>query len=299
MPTVLVTGSNGLIASKIIECFASAGNWKIIATSRGSLRWVIPQGVKFELMDVCLPAEIAYMAELYSPDVIINTAAVTKPDECEKDAATCWEINARGAHTIADICQRRGIRFLHFSTDFVFDGMRASYSEEDEMSPLSVYARSKADADTYISELCADYAIIRTSMVYGRYPGPGRSSLVSWVCDSLRTEKHIRVVCDQYRTPTLADDIALGCLSLAVSAETGIFNLAGPELMSVVEIARRTAHAFGLDSKFISEVATIELCEAARRPPRTFLQIAKARQVLGFCPHSFEEGIEILKQQMK
>ncbi len=298
MPTLLVTGSNGLIASKIIERFAAAGTWQVVATSRQAIRWQLPQGVRQELLDVCRPAELAYLLDVYRPDAVIHTAAVTKPDECERDAAACWEINTRGAQNVADACSQRQIYLIHFSTDFVFDGTQAFYGEDDELSPLSVYARSKAEADAYVEDVCSKYAIVRTSMVYGRYPGPGRSSLVSWVLDSLSAGKPIRVVCDQYRTPTLADDIAEGCLLLAQSGETGVFNLAGPDFMPVVEIARRTAQSFGLDSKLIAEAATIDLCEPARRPMRTFLRTDKARAVLGFEAHSLNEGLQILKQQL-
>lgn len=298
MPTLLVTGSNGLIASKIIERFAAVGSWKVVATSRQSIRWQLPKGVHQELLDVCRPTELAYLLDLYCPDIVIHTAAITKPDDCERDATACWEINTRGAQNVADACSLRQIYLIHFSTDFVFDGTQALYGEDDETAPLSCYGRSKAEADLYVAEACSKYAIVRTSMVYGRYPGPGRSSLVSWVHDSLSAGKPIRVVYDQYRTPTLADDIAEGCFLLAQSCQTGIFNLAGPEFMSVIEIARRTAQSFGLDSKLISEVATIELCEPARRPMRTYLCTDKARSQLGFKAHNFEDGIQILKQQL-
>lgn len=298
MPTLLVTGSNGLIASKIIERFAATGAWQVVATSRSAIRWQMPVGVRAELLDVCRPAQLAYLLDLYRPDTVIHTAAVTKPDDCERDPAACWEINCTGTQNVADACARRSIGLIHFSSDFVFDGTQAFYTEEDAAAPLSVYGRSKADADAYVADVCTAYAIVRTSMVYGRYPGPGRSSLVSWVHDSLRAGKPIRVVCDQYRTPTLADDIAEGCLLLAVSGETGIFNLAGPDFMPVSEIACRTAEAFGLDSKLIGEVATIELSEPARRPMRTYLKTDKARMVLGFSAHGFEEGIQILKKQL-
>lgn len=298
MPKILIAGSNGLIASKIIQYFSRFENWEIIATSRSPIRWKLPSGCKFELLDITNSTEVAYLLDLYSPDVIVNTAAITKPDDCEKDSTSAWKINCDAAKQLADECKKRSCFLIHFSTDFVFDGTEAFYTETSIPNPLSTYARTKLAADEYIMDTLDDYSIVRTSLVYGIAPAQGRSNLMSWVKNSLSEGKAIKVVSDQFRTPTLDEDIAKAVHTIAEKYFTGIINLSGTDYLSVYEIAVRTAELFGLDTKLISPIATIELNEPAVRPRKTYLKTDKAVTQLQYCPTAFHEGLQFLKDQL-
>lgn len=297
--TIFITGCNGLIAAEFISLIAKTTNWKIIATARSTPRWNMPKNVTFELADITNTSLMNYLIGLYQPTVVINTAAISKPDDCESDTENCWRTNTKAPQELSTICSTYGAFFVQFSSDFVFDGKASFYSEESTPQPLSAYARSKAETDEYIQTNSQDYAIVRTSLVYGIPLAKGRSNLLTWVISSLKENKPIKVVCDQYRTPTLARDIAVGLQSICEKQETGIFNLSGSDYMSVYEIAVKTALFFKLDTNLISEVATITLNEPAQRPQRTFLKIDKARASLNYDPHTFDEGLQIISEAIR
>jgi dTDP-4-dehydrorhamnose reductase len=125
-----------------------------------------------------------------------------------------------------------------------------------------------------------------------------RSNIVLWVKNSLEQKKPIRVVTDQYRTPTLAEDLAIGCLLAAEQKATGIYHVSGEEMMTPYDIAIRTAEFFGLDKTLISPTDASQFTQPARRPMRTGFIIDKAKLELGYEPHSFSEGLAIVKSQL-
>ncbi len=143
------------------------------------------------------------------------------------------------------------------------------------------------------------YSIVRTALVYGVTHDQVRTNIVLWVKQSLEQGKVIRVVNDQWRTPTLAEDLAVGCWSAASLRATGIYHVSGDDLLSPYQMALRTAEHFQLDASLIRPVDSEALRQAARRPPRTGFIIEKARRELGYQPHNFAEGLKIVAQQLQ
>jgi len=295
MPTVLITGCNGLIASKTIELFAQK-KWKVVATSHKPCTWQLPANATFELLDITNSAEFSYLAELYAPDVIVNTAAISKPDQCESDPEQCWRTNAESVEYMAAFSAQRNIFFIHFSSDFVFDGTAPYYTEESDPCPLSLYGKSKLASEQAVIEHCNEYAIVRTSMVYGFANGAKQKNFISWVAQSISAQQHIDVVEDQYRTPSYVCDIAKGVLAIAEKKEAGIYNLSGNEFMSVYDFARHIASVFALDDAYIHPTETLLLNEAAKRPMKTYLKIDKATNLLEYIPCSVQEGLLLCKK---
>jgi dTDP-4-dehydrorhamnose reductase len=126
-----------------------------------------------------------------------------------------------------------------------------------------------------------------------------RSNIVLWAKSSLENAKKINVVDDQFRTPTLAEDLADGCLLIAEKKATGIFNISGKDFMSVLELVYRVADFWKLDKSLITPSKSSDIKQPAQRPPKTGFIIDKAKKVLGYDPHSFEEGLEVLDSQLK
>jgi dTDP-4-dehydrorhamnose reductase len=295
---ILVTGSNGLIGQKIINHFLHLGNVGIIAASGNPSRYNIKnQNVKYETFDLLDKTRIKEIFTLYKPDVIINSAAVTQVDECEINESYCRSVNVGAVEYMAGLAREFGAFFLQLSTDFVFNGHNGPYNENAIPDPVSKYGISKLEAEKIIIRSRIKYAIVRTILVYGFTAMAPRQNLVTWVIESLKAGKKIRVVSDQFRTPTLAEDVATGCSLIIQKKHEGLFHIGGIDTLSPYQMAVETARCFELDENLVENVLTIDFPQPGKRPMRTGLIIDKARKLLGYEPCRFEKGLSILKKQ--
>lgn len=299
MIKVLITGSNGLLGQKLVELLSAKQDVRLIATSRTSNKIIGINNLEFSLLDITNPVEVDYFIDRYTPDIIINAAAMTQVDICEENKTLCWDININGVENLAKKARQIGAYFMHISTDFVFDGNYGYYKESDAPNPVSYYGYSKLESEKAALSHSSESAVVRTILMYGVVKSMTRSNIVLWVKNNLEAGKAIRVVNDQYRMPTLAEDLAQACINIATQKETGIFHISGNEMMSIYEIALKTAVFFGLDKSLISPVSSIELNEKAKRPPKTGFDLYKAYTKLNYRPHSFLEGLKIIKKQLK
>ena len=164
---------------------------------------------------------------------------------------------------------------------------------------FSFYGESKLDAEEIVKQSKAEWSILRTVLVYGVVPSMSRSNIILWVKESIDNQKNIKVVSDQWRTPTLAEDLAMGCYLSATKKETGIFNISGKDMLTPYDMAIKTANYFNLDKSFIAEADSTTFSQIAKRPAKTGFVIDKAVATLGYQPHSFDEGIAILDRQLQ
>ena len=257
------------------------------------------ENVQFELLDITKSVEVNYLIRHYSPDRIINTAAITQVDKCEEDKLLCWETNVEAVRNIVFAANKIKAHFTHLSSDFIFNGLNAPYNENDEANPLSYYGLSKLESERIVRENSNKWAIIRTILVYGFNNYMTRLNIVLWIYNNLKDNKNIKVVNDQFRTPTFINDLANGCKLIAELNKEGIFHISGNEMMAISDIAYKVADFFNLDKKLITPVSTIELNEKAKRPYKTGFNLSKSQLELGFFPISFKEGLKMIKNQME
>ncbi len=296
---ILITGANGLLGQKLVKLIIDKGTDQLVATARGNNRLPYPEdSYVFDQMDITDREEVATVIENHKPDVVIHTAAMTNVDQCETEREACWKLNVDAVqHTIA-ACEKVGSFLLHLSTDFIFDGADGPYDENAEANPISYYGESKLAAEKLLHESNIKYAIARTVLVYGIAHDMSRTNIVLWVKKSLEEGKAIKVVDDQLRSPTLAEDLAMGCYLIAEKRAVGIFNISGKDLLTPYEMALKTAAYFSLDTSSMERADASTFTQTAKRPPKTGLLISKAVNELGYAPRSFEEGIGILVDQM-
>jgi dTDP-4-dehydrorhamnose reductase len=185
------------------------------------------------------------------------------------------------------------------STDFIFDGTHGPLDEGAIPNPVNFYGESKLAGERVIQASAIPWAILRTVLVFGITRDMSRSNIVLWVKNSLQQNKTIQVVNDQWRTPTLAEDLAMGCYLAAKKRARGVYNISGKDFMSPYDIAIKTAEFFQLDKSLIKATDSTKFTQPAKRPPKTGFIIDKARKELGYEPHSFEEGLEILARQIE
>jgi dTDP-4-dehydrorhamnose reductase len=200
---------------------------------------------------------------------------------------------------LLEACAGTSIHFIDISTDFVFDGENGPYRETDTIGPLSVYARSKAEAERLVQQSGLPWAILRTMIIYGVTDDAQRSNVVLWTKSSLEQGKDINVINDQFRGPTLAEDLADACIQAALRKAQGIYHVSGREVLSILDIANTVADYFGLDKKHIHPITTASLKQPATRPLKTGFIIEKAERELEYKPHSLTEGIAVVAKQLK
>ncbi len=298
MTTILVTGSNGLLGQKIIYALRNRTDVKCISTSRGENRMSAKDGYIYESMDITDPSSVESVFEKYQPDVVINTAAMTNVDACESNRDEAWLLNVQSVEYIIEACKKFNTHLVHLSTDFVFDGRKGPYVETDEPNPLSFYAHTKYEGEKLIEKSGISAAILRTIIIYGVVDDNSRSNVVLWAINSLKNKKSITVINDQFRSPTLAEDLADACVSAAMKKATGIYHVSGREVMNILDIVRIVADYFELDQSYIIPTSSADLKQPAVRPPVTGFIITKAVNELDFKPHTFIEGLAHLKNQL-
>ncbi|MFM7728622.1 MAG: SDR family oxidoreductase, partial [Flavobacteriales bacterium] len=161
--------------------------------------------------------------------------------------------------------------------------------------PLSVYARSKADAEAIVKQGSSDnWSIVRTIIVYGTGHNLSRNNIVCWAKEALKAGQEMNIVDDQLRAPTWADDLAWVCLRICELNEKGIYHISGPETMSVYRIVERIAEYYGLSKDKLIKVSSATLKQPAPRPPKTGFDLSKARRVLGYKPKTLEETLDLI-----
>ncbi|HEX8517036.1 MAG TPA: SDR family oxidoreductase [Bacteroidia bacterium] len=304
MKKILITGSNGLLGQKIVYELLKRNDVRIVATSTGENRMTVKEGYLYESLDITdLPAVRAVLGK-HLPDAIINTAAMTNVDLCESKKDECFTLNVSAVQNLVDVITEikevKEIHLIHLSTDFIFDGKKGSpYIETDEPNPLSHYACSKVESEKILQESKIRWAIARTIIVYGVADNLSRSNIVLWAKDALSKGQKINVVNDQFRAPTLAEDLAKGCILIADKAATGIYHLSGPETFSILDLVYKVADFWKLDKSLITPAKSDSLNQPAKRPAYTGFVIEKAKRELGYDPLSFEAGLKVLAGQLK
>jgi len=296
---ILVTGANGLLGQHLVKLLNDSTDHNIIATGRGEARLNVANAARYNYfsLDITDGMAVATFIELHQPALIIHTAATTQVDECETDPITCWNTNVTATRFLISAAESIAARFIYISTDFVFDGLNGPYKETDIAGPVNYYGSSKLAAEKAVMESRLSWCIIRTVLVYGNILIGNRNNMVSWVQQNLLERKTIKVVSDQWRTPTYVEDLAKGILLVVEKAATGIFHISGPEMLSPYEMAMLTANHLQLDTSLIEKVDASIFSQPGKRPAKTGFIIDKAKQELGFAPMSFVEGLKKMLPQ--
>lgn len=305
--TILITGSNGLLGQKLIYNLLArnrnGGHNTIIATSKGENRLRVQEGYTYLPLDITDAEQVSAVFAQLKPDVVINTAAMTNVDACEtrRDEAHLLNVAAvRYQVQALEALRGNGYEphYIHLSTDFIFDGEHGPYRETDTPNPLSWYAQTKLDAEHVVAQSTLQWAVLRTIIVYGIAEFMSRSNVVLWAKEALSKGQTINVVDDQFRSPTLAEDLAEGCLLCAEKHATGVYHVSGKDQMSILELVYAVADYWQLDKSLVTPVKSATINQPARRPPRTGFIIDKARETFGYSPRSFREGLALLDLQL-
>ncbi|MGH9986262.1 MAG: dTDP-4-dehydrorhamnose reductase [Nitrososphaeraceae archaeon] len=242
------------------------------------------------------------------PDVVVNCTALHNVDYCELNPSEAYLVNSQAVGKIATLCNIFGSRFIHISTDFVFDGEKSSaYLETDNPNPLNLYAESKLAGEIEAKQ-ANSFALVRTSVVYGWTPIELQGSYSSsgkpmnfalWAINQLKNKNPLQIVDDQYSSPTLADILGSVCVRLANSNENGIYHVSGSSCNSRYEFTRKIAEVMGYSSAEIKAIQTYSLNQEAKRPRNSCLNCQKVQRLLNFSLPDIEQSLFIMRSQME
>lgn len=291
---IILFGANGFIGRRILQRLCHTGGHNIVACSLHPD--ILPtDGYEFREMDALNSCGVNNLLEDFHPDIIINASALSVVDYCEQHQEEAYAINVTAVRNLAEYCQRHDSRLIHLSTDFVFDGtLSIPYTESDTPNPVNHYGKTKQWAEDAIREICPNHAIMRVEVVYGTPLSGQHGNIVQLVKSRLASGQSIRVVSDQFRSPTWVEDIVIATEALLSNRNNGTYHICGNEVMSVADIAHRVAKHFHLDTSLIQAVTTKELDEATPRPIYTPMSTEKASKHFGYHPHTLEEALALM-----
>lgn len=289
---ILIIGANGFTGRRILNDLVAREKYNISACSLHE-DILLGKGYQFIRTDIRNASGIQSLFKEVCPDIVINTSALSVPDYCENHHNEAQSININAVEHLAHACEQYSSRLIHLSTDFVFDGRSEHlYTEEDEPNPINYYGITKYEGEQRVAEYCGNYAIVRVVVVYGKaFPGQ-HGNILQLVADKLRKGESIRVVSDQWRTPTFVGDISQAVERLMTHPKNGIYHICGNNCVTIAEMAYRVADLLSLDRTLIHPVTTEEMQEATPRPRFSGLSIAKAKREINYQPHSLDEGIK-------
>jgi dTDP-4-dehydrorhamnose reductase len=296
---ILITGSNGLLGQKLLHKLRKDSSVRLLATSKGENRVSKKEGYTYFDLDVTNNAEVTKLIASEKPQVVINTAAMTNVDLCEDEKKACDALNVDAVRYLADACEKIDAHLIQISTDFIFDGEDGPYSEEDEPNPLSYYGLSKLKSEQLLQVHSVKWTVLRAIIVFGVGEKLSKGNIVLWAKGALEKGDPLNIIDDQFRAPTLADDLADICILAAKKKAFGIFNASGKDIMSIYEIVERIAKHYGNSTDNLNKISTATLNQKAGRPPKTGFILDKSRNELGYNPHSFEECLTIIDEQLK
>lgn len=285
---------------------------KILVTgSKGQLGWeLLRQGDRFgaEVIGVDLPEaditdkrSVVEMISGINPSLVINAAAYTAVDKAESEQAIAFSVNRDGPANLAESCEKAAIPLIHVSTDFVFDGKKTSpYTEDDPVSPLGVYGKSKADGEHAVISRLSQHIIVRTAWLYGI----NGQNFVKTMLRLGKEREVLRVVADQHGCPTEAGDLAEALLTVAARVQEdsdeicwGIYHYCGEGITTwhgfteaILDAARR--HGMAIKTLRVEAISTAEYPTPAERPAFSALDCGRIRSNFGIAAKPWRERLE-------
>lgn len=293
---VLITGANGLVGQKLVEIFSKDRSFDLLACARQPTAYNSSASFGYLSLDLTNRGGVKELVWNFSPNYIINAAAFTDVDGCEREKELSWKSNVTAVENLIAAARLVESRVVQISTDYIFDGKNGPYDETALPNPLNYYGREKLAAENAVRSSGDNWLIVRTNVVYGIAPKVKKNFAV-WLAQELKHHRRVNIVDDQYGNPTLADDLARGIYELVRWDKRGVYHVAGADFMSRYEFAQKLAASFGYDPSLITPIKTADLNQLAARPLQSGLITLKAQSELGINFLTVEESLKIFKHQ--
>ncbi len=293
---VLITGSNGLLGQKLTTVFSADRSFDLLASARQPHAYNSDASFGYVSLDLANKGAVKELVWNFAPEIIINAAAYTDVDGCEREKELSWRANVTAVENLVAASRLVEAKLIHVSTDYVFDGKNGPYDETALPNPLSYYGREKLASENVLRNSGDNWAIVRTMVVYG-IANNVKKNFAVWLAQELQKGNRVNIVSDQIGNTTLADDLARGIYELVKQNRRGLYHIAGADILSRYDFAVKLAHAFGSDASLINPIKTADLNQLAPRPLQSGLITLKAQSELGMNFLSTDESLHIFKRQ--
>jgi len=291
---LLVTGASGLLGSKLCE-LATIKNYEVYsAYSQHEPLY----GLRIQV-DVSNRGDVEKIFEKVNPEAVVHAAALTNVDRCESEKELAWKINVEGTINIVESCKKHRAFLVYISTDYVFDGEKGMYKEDDKPAPINYYGLTKLKGEESVENLTDQHCVARSSVIYGSIPATGKVNFALWLLDKLERKEEVKIVTDQWNSPTLNTNLANMILEVLERKLNGIFHLAGATRLNRYEFAKFFAENFNLDTNLISPASSKEIPWTAKRPRDSSLDVDRANQTLKNRPLKILDALKKMKKEIR
>lgn len=291
---LLITGGSGLLGSKISSIAVRKG----YLTYSGYNEHEATNGTPIKL-DICDKKNVMEAFNSIKPEAVVHAAALTNVDKCEEDIGLARKVNVEGTRNILDLVEKYSAFLVYVSTDYVFSGEEGMYKETDEPNPINYYGLTKLEAEKMVGASNIEWCIARPSVVFGSTPAAGKVNFALWTINTLKNEESIKIITDQWVSPTLNTNLAEMILETIERKLTGIYHLAGATPLNRYEFTSLIAKTFQLDRNLISKTTLKEMKWLAVRPKNTSLNVEKASKKLKIKPLKIQDALYKLREEIQ
>jgi dTDP-4-dehydrorhamnose reductase len=291
---LLITGASGLYGSKLAKMALDRG----IEVYSSDIQDLNVAG-RFLKLDVSAKAQVDEAFDTIKPDVVVHAATLTDVDKCELNKDLAWKVNVDGTKNIAQAAKRVEAFLVYISTDYIFSGEKGNYVETDSPEPVNYYGLTKLLAEEIVTSLSEpDFFIGRPSVIYGSTPAAGKLNFALWVIEELRKGNRVKIVTDQWNTPTLNTSLAEMTLEVIERRLTGVYHTCGATRVSRFEFARQIADVFGLNRSLIEKAVSSQFSWVAQRPVDSSLDTSLAQRNFKCKPLTLDRALTQLKAEL-
>lgn len=271
---ILITGGSGMLGSNL--SFLWANDFEVASVDTNPMPLPNVRSFCLDLRDGLKTKKT--VREIF-PQVIIHTAALTNVDYCEANPREAYLLNVEATRNLLEACRDIGRQFVYISTDFVFDGVKGRYNEDDKTNPLNVYGKTKLEGERAVIESGLNFLVVRTS-IYGWNVLP-KESFVETIINRLRQGQALTPFADQEFTPIYTETLGEIILDLLKRQKNGLYHIASSEIVSKYKFATLVAEEFGLQTKLLQPTLSSKVDFKSKRPNNVSLVVFKILNELG------------------
>jgi dTDP-4-dehydrorhamnose reductase len=291
---IFITGGTGLLGKASIE--NRSDHDEIVATYLGKYTMEDCEGIKYLQLDIRDLERSTRIFRDYKPEIVIHTASIGSPDYAEQHPEETKDVNVIGTQKIMSICEQFGAKFIYISSNGIYDGEKAPYSEESNPEPINYYGEVKLQAETITKYAKIQHAIVRPILMYGWNHPFERSNIVAQTIEKLQKGEAMYVYDDVYANPLFNYSCAIAIWEIIKKEKYDVFNIAGAERVSIYELLEKVAEIFNLDGNLIKPVQQGFFHELVKRPKDTSFNNEKMERELGLKPLSLDKGLRLMKE---
>jgi dTDP-4-dehydrorhamnose reductase len=286
---VLIIGASGFIGQYLVSRLLDRSGHQVSGTYNS--REVLDRSCNWYRADLTAERELDEVFAKVNPEIVVQLAALADVGGCENEYQLATKVNFIGTKNVTKLCDNYGARLVFLSTEYVFDGVRGNYREDETPAPTTHYGRTKWEAEQAVSRCHRPWNIIRTSLVYGWPPWADRANLVTRVIDNLNAGRPAYGHSDQYRSPVYVEDLVQGIVKVMESDYSGVSHLAGPDWTDMGRFVKAVAECFQLDGELVVLRESTAAGPSGPKPSLLGLDSTPAATRLGFQPRDLISGL--------